>query len=1017
MGQPTDPYEGQNAAMNAADDLLSTGGKHMKLTKRQKELNNLWAYFRVAEHEGKQVGWDGRPVMSYGDREQISRSKFVPPGYEIMDDMPKNCRRPIAPLGIVRNVVMRFTGLLFSNRRQPRISVPGDDKTEDYLNAVLKDGSFWSAMIQARNYGGATGSSCIGYRFVGGRAIFEALDPRWTTPEFEGRGYSDPSKLTVQYTYSKEEWIDNKWKTVWYWYRRVIDAESDTVWVPVKCREKEPAWDFIQSNKVMHNLGFVPYEWIQNFKVDDEADGDPDCTGCYEMISAADELLSEIYAGTVANCFSADTQFISSAGVRSFEEMSDGDKVTVLTHTGAWKPATVRMFSKQPLRTIRFGRQSNSQTVRATGNHRWILQDGSVVTTDQLKVGAKLWKPPHIVRDWEYSESSLEQKLYWVKGFMCGDGSINRSTSRIVGTRARLCGPKIRFLSRFEDVGCSVTYPESSNGEPTVYLRDFDKSLPEIEDIGVENMTAFVRGLLDADGTRNTKHPEAADINPFQGIQATGSEMIEFIRRTLPAVGAYIVAEDDRTGGVTNYGTRTAETVYFSLVLGFSNSSVAPYVVREIADNRVEQTWCLEVDDDHSFVMPSGVVSMNCDPTLVINPGEAGGNISSIKKGSDNAIKLSAGGDAHYMELTGAGATSGIAVLKEIEERIYRQAQCVPDSVLFQNAGEKTATEIERIFSSMFEKADALREQYGPPIVRLCQKVLTTIRMYTSLQEVDDGQGGIRYFRGRVYVSPKVIQQPDGDTVEIPRQIGKGTICEVRWPHYQRPSYADQDTYSRVITTMLSNDPKIITRRTAIKLLAPIMDYDAMQELHALKREEEQEANEAAMAAEEGGAEGGEAAASPAENPVTWKTALEAGIITLNEYREKALNLGEIPDGDLTMPQYHAKYAQTFVSSVAATSEKSVDIATGKQQATEERDQESHDMKKEMHEETKKDKAASRKAMAEGGPIAGSNRPGSASSAQSSGKPGSNPKRPNSAPVKPSSGSSSPAKGSKSKSE
>jgi len=45
---------------------------------------------------------------------------------------------------------------------------------------------------------------------------------------------------------------------------------------------------------------------------------------------------------------------------------------------------------------------------------------------------------------------------------------------------------------------------------------------------------------------------------------------------------------------------------------------------------------------------------------------------------------------------------------------------------------------------------------------------------------------------------------------------------------------------------MLSNDPKIITRRTAIKLLGPIMDYDAMQELHALKREGEQEANEAA---------------------------------------------------------------------------------------------------------------------------------------------------------------------------
>jgi hypothetical protein len=180
-------------------------------------------------------------------------------------------------MGIARNIVMRFTGLLFSNRRQPRVAVPGDTKTEGYLNAMLKDGSFWPAMIQARNYGGATGSACIGYKFVGGRPLFEALDPRWVTPEFEGRGYTDPKKLTIQYTYSKEEWVDDKWKTVWYWYRRVIDTESDTVWVPVRCREKEPAWDFIQSNRVVHNLGFVPYEWIQNFRVDDETDGDPDC--------------------------------------------------------------------------------------------------------------------------------------------------------------------------------------------------------------------------------------------------------------------------------------------------------------------------------------------------------------------------------------------------------------------------------------------------------------------------------------------------------------------------------------------------------------------------------------------------------------------------------------------------------------------------------------------------------------------------------------------------------------------
>lgn len=689
MAVPSDPSETRPMTMDAADGILSTGGKHMKLTKRQAELNNLWAYFRVAEHDGKSVGWDGRPVMSTADRDAISRSKFLPPGYESVEDMPKHCRRPIAPLGIVRNIVMRFTGLLFSNRRQPRVSVPGDSKTEGYINAVLKDGNFWPAMIQARNYGGACGSACIGYRFIGGRAMFEAIDPRWVTPEFEGRGYTDPKKLTIQYTYSKEEWIDEKWKTVWYWYRRVIDRTSDTVWVPVRCREKEPAWDFIQSNKVEHGLGFVPYEWIQNFRVDDEIDGDPDCTGCYEMINAVDELLSEVYTGTV----------------------------------------------------------------------------------------------------------------------------------------------------------------------------------------------------------------------------------------------------------------------------------------------------------------------LNLDPTFIINPGEGTEHISQIKKGSDNAIKLGQGGDAHYMELTGSGSTIGITVIEKLEERIYRQAQCVPDSVLFQNAGEKTATEIERIFSSMFEKADALREQYGPSIVRLCQKVLVTIRQYTAVQEVPGENGEIMYVRGRVYVSPEVIQQADGDTVEIPRQIGKGTICEVRWPHYQRPSYTDMNTFSQVLSSILTSDPKLMTQRTAIKLLAPIMDFDAMQELHAIKREEEQEAMEAQSAEEGAEGEGEEASGSPAENPVAWKTALEAGIITLNEYREKALGLGEIPDGDLTMPQYRSKYAQTFVASTASVSEKSVDVATGKHEADEQRTQESHDMKKEMHEESKKDKLANRQAMKSGE----SNQPGSASNAQSPGKPKQSPKRPSSAPAKPSS--------------
>lgn len=625
-----EPDTARSFLMN--QDNTGTGERYMKLTERQQALNEFWSFYKVEEHNAKGVDWQGRQVMSKPARDAITRQGYTPPGYEQASDVPKELRRPIAPLGIVRNIVSRFTGLLFSNRKQPRVTVPGDEDTEDYLSAVIKQGRMWSAAIQARNYGGGTGTACIGFRFVNGICMFEALDPRWVEPEFAGRGYSDPIKLTIQYTYSKEVMDDDtgRYKKVWYWYRRIIDTETDTVWVPVKCKDKEPNWEYIQHQTIRHNLGFVPYEWIQNRKEDDETDGEPDCAGCYDMISAIDLLLNEVFTGT----------------------------------------------------------------------------------------------------------------------------------------------------------------------------------------------------------------------------------------------------------------------------------------------------WG------------------NCDPTLVMVTDM---QLGAIKKGSDNAIRLNQGSSSQYMELQGAGPRVGIEVIKELEDRVYRLAQCVPDSVLFQNNGEKTALEIERIFSSMLERADDLREQYGPALERLCQKVLAAIRFYTSIREAPDG----RLVRGRVIVPPRVIQQPDGDVVEIPRSTGKGTICEVKWPPYFRPTMNDIETALRVATT--AKDSDVMTKGTAINYYAPFLDIDPIKEIHALKRAEEQtDADEAAAAGTDGaGAEGdgaapeegadagagapaedgstppasGEGAGTPApaSNPATWGKALESGIVTLNEYRQNALGLGAIPDGDLTMVQYRAKYAQLFVANAAVT--------------------------------------------------------------------------------------------------
>lgn len=103
------------------------------------------------------------------------------------------------------------------------------------------------------------------------------------------------------------------------------------------------------------------------------------------------------------NCFDKSTRFITSHGVQSFNEFSDGDEVMVPTHLGNWKKAIVHSYGWQKLQRVYFKRgNSNEKSVFVTPDHRWILKDGSETTN--LKVGDKLIYTPNI--------STLETKSY-----------------------------------------------------------------------------------------------------------------------------------------------------------------------------------------------------------------------------------------------------------------------------------------------------------------------------------------------------------------------------------------------------------------------------------------------------------------------------------------------------------------------------------------------------------------------------------------------------------------------------
>lgn len=284
----------------------SSGGPTMYMSDRQIELNRLWAYYRCQHYDGRKVDWNGKECLSHIEHEMVATSAVLPPGYyDAGQTYPLKFRKPTAPYALVRVIVNRFTGLLFSADRHPKIFIEDDEDTDDWITGFLEATRFWSKMTLARTYGGAMGAVGIGFKFVNGNPIVEVHDPRWCSPVFSDRDelVVDTFEKLYQYPDQVRDPATGQWVEGWFWYRRVINAESDTVWprVPVE-DDKMPDWDKERHTITEHYLGFCPIVWIHNNVVQDSVDGDPDCHGTFDMTEAIDALLAQANRGIISNC-------------------------------------------------------------------------------------------------------------------------------------------------------------------------------------------------------------------------------------------------------------------------------------------------------------------------------------------------------------------------------------------------------------------------------------------------------------------------------------------------------------------------------------------------------------------------------------------------------------------------------------------------------------------------------------------------------------------------------------------
>lgn len=370
------------------------------------------------------------------------------------------------------------------------------------------------------------------------------------------------------------------------------------------------------------------------------------------------------------NCFDRGTRFITNLGIKSFKDYEDGDNVIVRSHLGNWKHAKVCSYGKQDLYEITFRNRQTVRKVKATKNHRWILEDGSVTTS--LDVGDKLF--PYYedtFNQFDWSNSSPEEQLYWCYGFVYGDGSIQNGFSKV-----RLCDYKIRFLSRFESFGWKTTSPLSLEGDVYVFTGRYQKSLPSIERDGIALVRAFVRGYLDADGVKDQGYWTERG-NRFQAVYAKSIESQNFIRDIFPAVG--ITVNSEKVPGITTeYGTADGVNFGISTVKRDSRK----WVVEDISFVGNDQVWCLEVEDDQSFTLEGGIVTGNC-----------------VSSYADRAEFF---GELFYVLLCGAG--SGISIQKhhvaKLSQIQARKKQ--PKHHIIDDSIEGWATALDVLLSSYF---------------------------------------------------------------------------------------------------------------------------------------------------------------------------------------------------------------------------------------------------------------------------------------------------------------------------
>lgn len=260
---------------------------------------------------------------------------------------------------------------------------------------------------------------------------------------------------------------------------------------------------------------------------------------------------------------------------------------------------------------------------------------------------------------------------------------------------------------------------------------------------------------------------------------------------------------------------------------------------------------------------------LNLDPTVVLKMDADIVSRFGIKKGSDNALKVGVDGDAHYMELDGAGIEAGIKLFEAKRRSALEVAQCVlPDPNELAASGMSSVA-MKVVYAPMLQKGGQLRDTYGPAVCELLEQMTTSARARIGKPvpaddgEEDDGSVYALSLPRRVVTEPATDDdgQPTGRDQQtlVDHDPGEAENVELGWGAWFPATPDDLNKVATMLQLATGGTQAFVSQQTASEFMSDAMGKVAGDEWKRFQDEgDKQQASLAgAFAGDPGGSVGG----------------------------------------------------------------------------------------------------------------------------------------------------------------